>query len=119
MDGAKAAELAGTDPDYQVLDLYNAISEGNYPTCTGSIQLVSPAEVPSCQSTTFDMTKTWPKALYPLWPVGRIALDQNPTKVFAEIEQAAFSPSNMDLGIEARAEPMLQARIFAYPDTAR
>jgi catalase len=48
-----------------------------------------------------------------------MVLDRNPTNWFAEIEQAAFSPSNMVPGIEPSPDPMLQARMFAYPDAAR
>ena len=65
------------------------------------------------------MTKTWPKSLYPRRPVGKIVLNGNPANYFAEIEQAAFSPSAMVRGIEPSADPMLQARMFAYPDAAR
>ena len=48
-----------------------------------------------------------------------MTLCKNPDNWFAEIEQAAFSPSNMVRGIEPSPDPMLQARMFAYPDAAR
>lgn len=35
----------------------------------------------------------WPHGGYPLQRVGRPVLDRNPDNVFAEVEQAAFSPS--------------------------
>jgi catalase len=35
------------------------------------------------------------------------------------VEQAAFSPSTMVPGIAPSADPMLQARMFSYPDAAR
>jgi catalase len=38
---------------------------------------------------------------------------------FAEVEQAAFSPSLMIPGIEPSADPVLQSRLFSYPDTHR
>lgn len=60
------------------------------------------------------MTKAWPHNLYRLRKVGRMKLDRNPANWFVEIEQAAFSPSNMVPGIEPSSDPMLQARIFAY-----
>ncbi|KAL9609998.1 MAG: hypothetical protein Q9167_005271 [Letrouitia subvulpina] len=65
------------------------------------------------------MTKVWPHGQYPLRKVGRIQLNRNPSNWFQEIEQAAFSPSNMVPGIEPSPDPMLQARMFAYPDAAR
>ncbi|KAF7960851.1 hypothetical protein EAE96_000523 [Botrytis aclada] len=42
-----------------------------------------------------------------------------PNNFFADIEQAAFSPSNMVPGIAPSADPVLQARLFSYPDAAR
>ena len=38
---------------------------------------------------------------------------------FAEIEQAAFAPSHMVEGFEPSADPVLQARLFSYPDAHR
>jgi catalase len=37
----------------------------------------------------------------------------------ADVEQAAFSPSTMVPGIAPSADPVLQARMFAYPDAQR
>lgn len=34
-----------------------------------------------------------------------------------EIDQVAFSPGHLVSGVEASADPVLQARIFSYPDT--
>jgi catalase len=42
-----------------------------------------------------------------------------PENYFAEIEQAAFSPSHMVPGVEPSADPVLQSRLFSYPDTHR
>lgn len=38
---------------------------------------------------------------------------------FAEIEQAAFAPSHLVPGFEPSADPVLQARLFSYPDAHR
>jgi catalase len=54
-----------------------------------------------------------------LRPIGRITYNRNPSNYFAEIEQASFSPSTMVPGFAPSADPMLQARMFAYPDAAR
>jgi len=42
-----------------------------------------------------------------------------PENYFTDIEQAAFSPSTMVPGIAPSADPVLQARMFSYPDAAR
>ncbi|KFZ19209.1 hypothetical protein V502_03775 [Pseudogymnoascus sp. VKM F-4520 (FW-2644)] len=65
------------------------------------------------------MTKVWPHKDFPLQEVGKLTLNRNAQNYFAEIEQAAFSPSTMVPGIAPTADPMLQARMFAYPDAAR
>jgi len=117
LDNDEAAQLAGIDPDNHVLDLQHAISTGNYPTWTVYFQTIDPSESP--EFPVFDMTKVWPHKRYPLRRVGRMTLNRNPANWFAEVEQAAFTPSNMVRGIEPSPDAMLQARMFAYPDAAR
>jgi catalase len=51
--------------------------------------------------------------------VGVLELDRNPDNVFAEVEQAAFSPANVVPGIGFSPDRMLQARLFSYGDAQR
>jgi len=46
-------------------------------------------------------------------------IDRNPDNYFAEIEQAAFAPSNIVPGIGFSPDKMLQARVFSYADAHR
>ena len=46
-------------------------------------------------------------------------LNRNADNYFAEIEQAAFSPSNIVPGIGHSPDKMLQARVFSYADAHR
>jgi catalase len=46
-------------------------------------------------------------------------LNCNPDNYFAEIEQAAFAPSNIVPGIDFSPNRMLQARVFSYADAHR
>ncbi|XP_043229684.1 catalase-like isoform X2 [Amphibalanus amphitrite] len=115
----KANELAGSDPDYSIRDLYDAIEDGNFPSWTLSIQVMTPEQVDSCGFNPFDLTRIWPHSQFPLLPVGKMVLDRNPKNYFAEVEQIAFSPANMPPGIEASPDKMLQGRLFSYPDTHR
>ena len=116
---SEAAELAGTDPDRHLLDLQGAIDAGDFPSWDVHVQVIHPNDIAAAPIDIFDMTKVWPKDKYPLRKAGRMVLDRNPQNWFAEIEQAAFSPSNMVPGIEPSPDPMLQARMFAYPDASR
>ncbi|KHJ80986.1 catalase, partial [Oesophagostomum dentatum] len=65
----------------------------------------------------FDLTKVWPHSEFPLIPVGKLVLNRNPKNYFAEVEQAAFSPSHVIPGIDFSPDKMLQGRLFSYPDT--
>lgn len=44
---------------------------------------------------------------------------EQPENYFAEIEQVAFSPGSLVPGVEASADPVLQARVFSYSDSQR
>jgi len=48
-----------------------------------------------------------------------LELNRNPDNYFAEIEQAAFAPSNIVPGIGFSPDKMLQARVFSYADAHR
>lgn len=67
----------------------------------------------------FDLTKVWPHSDYPLIDIGMMELNRTPENYFAEIEQAAFSPSNIVPGIGFSPDKMLQARVFSYADAHR
>ncbi|KAI0473940.1 catalase [Xylariaceae sp. FL0804] len=116
----EATRLAGSDPDYHVRDLYNAIASGDHPSWTVYLQVMDPADAEAgLPYDIFDATRVWPHADYPLRPVGRLTLDRNPANYFQDVEQAAFSPSAMVPGLGPSADLVLQARMFAYPDAQR
>ncbi|XP_013782139.1 catalase-like isoform X1 [Limulus polyphemus] len=115
----KAAELSARDPDYSIRDMYNAIAEGNYPTWTFYIQVMTFKEAESFRWNPFDLTKVWPHSEYPLIPVGKMVLNRNPKNYFAEVEQLAFCPAHLVPGIEPSPDKMLQGRLFSYSDTHR
>ncbi|RWS28442.1 catalase-like protein [Leptotrombidium deliense] len=119
MDVKKAEVIAGSDPDYAIRDLYNAIANGQFPTWTLKIQVMTYEQAAKWQFNPFDLTKVWPQKDFPLIEVGKIVLDKNPQNYFADVEQMAFSPSNLVPGIEPSPDKMLQGRLFAYPDTHR
>ncbi|RUS77618.1 hypothetical protein EGW08_014618 [Elysia chlorotica] len=115
----RAGDLSGTDPDYAQRDLFNAIDEGNFPSWSMYIQVMTFEEAEKSAFNPFDLTKVWPQGKYPLIPVGRLVLNRNPKNYFAEVEQIAFSPAHMVPGIEASPDKMLQGRLFSYSDTHR
>ncbi|KAK8046014.1 catalase-domain-containing protein [Apiospora saccharicola] len=114
-----AVRLAGEEPDYHVKDLYNAIEKGDYPTWVMYFQIMDPKEAETYRWDIFDITKVWPHKEHPLREIGRLTLNRNVNNHFEDLEQAAFSPSNMVPGIAPSADTMLHARMFSYPDAAR
>ncbi|MCF7920656.1 MAG: catalase [Candidatus Cloacimonetes bacterium] len=119
MSPADAARIAGEDPDYHTRQLFNAIEKGEYPRWTLYIQIMPELEAEKFRWNPFDLTKVWPHGDYPLMEVGILELNKNQENYFAEIEQAAFSPSNVVPGISFSPDKMLQARIFSYTDAHR
>ena len=115
----EAAKLAGEDADAHRRDLFDAITRGEFPSWTLSAQIMPYEDAKKYRFNPFDLTKTWSKKDYPLREVGRFTLNENPTNHFAEIEQAAFSPSNMVPGTGVSPDKMLLARVFSYPDAQR
>ena len=113
---ADAARLAGTDPDYAQRDLFNAIENGDFPRWRVCIQVMTEAQATQTPFNPFDLTKVWPHGDFPLIDVGVITLNRNPQNYFAEVEQAAFSPSAIIPGLGFSPDKMLQARLFAYHD---
>lgn len=115
----RAAELAGTDPDYATRDLFEAIQRKEFPQWKVCVQIMPEKDAEKYKVNPFDLTKVWSHKDYPLIEVGNMELHTNPRNYFAEVEQAAFSPSNMPPGISASPDKMLQGRLFAYPDAQR
>ncbi|KAK4178476.1 catalase-like domain-containing protein [Triangularia setosa] len=113
LDSNEAVQLAGEEPDYHIQDLYNAIERGDHPL------VMDPKEAETYHWNIFDITHIWPQKGNPPRPIGRLTLNRNPVNRFQGSEQAAFSPSTMIPGIGSSADPMLQARMFSYPDAAR
>lgn len=115
----RANQLAGENPDYAIQDLYNAIANGNFPSWTLYLQVMTIEQAEKSKVNPFDVTKVWSHGEFPLIPVGRLVLNRNPANYFAEVEQIAFAPSHLIPGVEASPDKMLQGRLFSYPDTHR
>lgn len=115
----QADQIAGEDADFHIRDLSAAIDRGDFPSWTLSVQVMPYEDAKSYRFNPFDLTKVWPHSDYPLIEVGAMRLDRNPENYFAQIEQAAFAPSNFVPGIAASPDKMLLARIFSYADAHR
>jgi len=119
LTNAEADALAGADADAHRRDLFDSIARGEFPQWRLSVQIMPYADAPGYRFNPFDLTKIWPHADYPLHEVGILTLNENPKNHFAQIEQAAFAPSNLVPGIGWSPDKMLLGRVFAYADAHR
>jgi catalase len=120
---AEAAQVIGRSRESTQEDLFSAIDTGAFPRWTLQVQVMTEKEAHAWFKRTgwdpFDLTKVWPHRDCPIIEVGSIELNRNPENYFAEIEQAAFAPSNIVPGIGFSPDKMLQARVFSYADAHR
>ncbi len=119
LSDAQAQDLVGKDRESHHRDLYENIEKGNYPRWKLFVQIMPEKEAGSYRINPFDLTKVWPKSDYPLIEVGVVELNRNPENNFADVEQAAFAPSNVVPGISFSPDKMLQGRLFSYGDAQR
>ena len=119
LTNAAAAQVIGRSRETYQEALYGTIDNGEFPRWTMYVQVMPESDAEKTPHNPFDLTKVWPHGDYPLIEVGVMELNRNPDNYFAEIEQAAFSPSNVVPGIGFSPDKVLQARIFAYADAHR
>ena len=119
LTNAEAEAVVGRTRESYQEDLFGSIAKGEFPQWRVCVQVMPELDAEKTPYDPFDLTKVWPHADYPLIEVGVMELDRNPANYFAEIEQAAFSPSNVVPGIGFSPDKMLQARLFSYADAHR
>ena len=75
--------------------------KGDFPKWRVCMQVMTEAQAAAHYENPFDVTKTWSQKEFPLIEIGELELNRNPLNYFAEVEQAAFGPSNMIPGAGA------------------
>lgn len=115
----EAGKVNAADRESHQRDLYNAIEKGEFPKWKMYIQVMTEEQAEQMPYNPFDLTKVWYKDEFPPIEVGVFELNRNPDNYFADVEQAAFAPSNVVPGISFSPDRMLQGRLFAYPDAQR
>ena len=119
MTNDEAAAVVAQDRESSQRDMFEAIERGEFPKWKFQVQIMPEKDAETYRWNPFDLTKVWPHADYPMIDVGVLELNRNPEHYFAEVEQSAFSPSNIVPGISFSPDKMLQARIFSYADAHR
>jgi catalase len=115
----EAKKVVGESRETYQEALFGSIEAGHYPRWKVQVQIMTEAQAESFEHNPFDLTKVWPHGEFPQIDLGVMELNRNAENYFAEIEQAAFSPSNVVPGIGFSPDKMLQARIFSYADAHR
>ncbi|MEG2923431.1 MAG: catalase [Oscillospiraceae bacterium] len=116
---SEAEKVVGMDRESHQADLFNSIEKGDFPKWKMCIQVMSEADARTYKENPFDVTKVWSQKQFPLIEVGMMELNRNPENYFAQVEQAAFSPSHVVPGIGLSPDKLLQGRLFAYGDAQR
>ncbi|MBB3237823.1 catalase KatA [Phyllobacterium endophyticum] len=116
---AEAEALIGKSRETYQEELFGGIERGEFSKWTVQVQVMTEAEAERTSYNPFDLTKVWPHGEFPPIEIGVMELNRNADNYFAEIEQAAFSPSNVVPGIGHSPDKMLQARVFSYADAHR
>ncbi len=115
----EAAKIIGMDRDSHHRDLFESIEKKDFPRWTLMVQVMPEADAAKLPYHPFDLTKVWYHADVPMYEVGVLELNKNPENYFAEVEQAAFNPTNVVPGIGFSPDKMLQGRLFSYGDAQR
>ncbi len=115
----EAKKVIGETRESYQEELFGALERGEFPKWKFMVQIMPEADAENTPYNPFDLTKVWPHSDYPLIEVGEIELNKNPENYFTDVENAAYSPSNVVPGIGFSPDKMLQARIFSYADAHR
>ena len=115
----EAEELVGKDRESHQKDLFEAIERKEYPRWRMYFQIMTEEQAKNYKENPFDLSKVWSHKDYPLIEVGVLELNRNSENYFADVEQAAFNPSNIVPGVGLSPDKMLQGRLFSYGDAQR
>jgi catalase len=113
----EAVKINGADPDFHRRDLWDAITQGNFPEWELALQLFDEDFADRFRFDVLDPTKIITEEEVPVRRVGRLVLDRVVDNFFAETEQVAFCTQNIVPGIDFTNDPLLQGRNFSYLDT--
>ncbi|KAJ7066681.1 catalase [Mycena amicta] len=118
-NATQASQLASQNPDFHTQELRERIASGQFPTWNVGVQTMTLEQRQNFRYDVNDITKVWPEDEFPIQQIAKIVLNKNPQNWFAEVEQLSFAPGNMPPGVEPSNDPVLQARVYSYSDTAR
>lgn len=91
--------MVGEDPGFSACDLFDAIERGIFPALRVCVQIMPEADALDYHQHPFELARVRPHVDYPLHEYGELVINRDPDNYFAEVEQAAFEPSNVVFGV--------------------
>ncbi|KAG7307915.1 hypothetical protein JYU34_006531 [Plutella xylostella] len=113
----ESSAIAEYDPDLFMRDIYNSIENGNYPSWRLDMDVLSTSDLSKVNFDPFDVTRLWPNGTFTTVQVGRFVLNRNVDNHYAEVNQAAFNPTNLVPGILEPPDELFRGRVIAYHDS--
>ena len=101
----EAVKINGADPDFHRRDLWDAITQGDFPEWELGLQLFDDDFADRFAFDVLDPTKIIPEEEVPVRRVGRLVLDRVVDNFFAETEQVAFCTQNVVPGHRLHQRP--------------
>ncbi len=94
----EAVMLSGENPDYSKEDLWQAIENGEPVSYTAHVQIMKPEEADPAKLgfDPFDVTKVWPKKMFPLHEFGKLHLTRNPENcklIYPNVRSTQLTPT--------------------------
>lgn len=114
LTASEAAAIQAIDLDYAFRDMYNAITEKNYPAWRLEMDVLSLHDIKHVDYDPFDLTRLWKNGTYRTVPIGRVVLNEMPDNQFKDSEQSIFNPAALVPGIPGPVDVIFQARNLAY-----
>jgi catalase len=119
LNSKDAKEIIGENPDFYSYDLIDSISKDDFPSWKLLAQIVPFEDINLLKYSPFDSTLIIPTKDVPFIELGDIVLNKTVDNYFNEVEESAFSPANLPLGMSISPDPLLISRVFSYSDAQK
>ncbi|MEG2174274.1 MAG: catalase [Oscillospiraceae bacterium] len=114
----EAEELASSDSDALIRELWHMLSQGERLRFELEAQCIAESIFPQLGFDPFDPTLVWPEERFVPISLGLMTLERNPDH-YTEVEQTVFSPANVVDGIELPANGVSAAMAIIGADAQR
>jgi catalase len=104
----EAKKLTDKDASFYHRDLWEAIAIGDYPEWELGVQIIPEDDQFKFEFDLLDATKLIPEEIVPVVRIGKMTLNCNPRRAFADRDNGVFHPRHLVPGIEFCNDSLLQ-----------